>query len=60
MFCYIYHQGGKCKKKDIPVAVIVIVILALVGLLGSVAGWVYYAYTHPTSRSGMWLMEVRS
>ncbi|KAK3731731.1 hypothetical protein RRG08_035400 [Elysia crispata] len=50
---------GKCKKKEFPVAVVVVVVLAVVGLLGSMIGWVYYAYTHPTSRSGMWLMEHR-
>ncbi|XP_052761461.1 plexin domain-containing protein 2-like isoform X2 [Mya arenaria] len=41
------------------VAVIVIVIVLVVILVGSIAGWIYYAYTHPTSASGMWLMEHR-
>ncbi|BFZ02525.1 hypothetical protein BsWGS_05564 [Bradybaena similaris] len=53
-------SDGKCSKKsEFPVAVIVIVIVIICGLLAGLAGWVYYAYTHPTSGSGMWLMEHR-
>ncbi|CAG5117521.1 unnamed protein product, partial [Candidula unifasciata] len=53
-------SDGQCSKKsEFPVAVIVIVIIIICGLLAGLAGWVYYAYTHPTSRSGMWLMEHR-
>ncbi|GFO14764.1 plexin domain-containing protein 2, partial [Plakobranchus ocellatus] len=53
-------DNGKCEsKKDFPVAVIVVVVLGLLGLIGCVGAWVFYAYTHPTSRSGMWLMEHR-
>lgn len=40
------------------VAIIVIVVVLVLVLVGFVVGWVYYAYTHPTSASGMWLMEV--
>ena len=40
------------------VAIIVIVVVLVVVLVGGLLGWVYYAYTHPTSASGMWLMEV--
>ncbi|RUS91581.1 hypothetical protein EGW08_000696 [Elysia chlorotica] len=50
---------GTCKKDEFPVAVVVVVVLAVVALLASMIGWVFYAYTHPTSRSGMWLMEHR-
>ncbi|CAL1533805.1 unnamed protein product [Lymnaea stagnalis] len=53
-------ENGKCNKKsEFPVAVVVVVVLIVCGLLGSVGGWLYYAYTHPTSKSGMWLMEHR-
>ncbi|XP_059148939.1 plexin domain-containing protein 1-like isoform X2 [Physella acuta] len=53
-------QNGNCNvKSDFPVAVVVIVVLIIAALLASMAGWVYYAYTHPTSKSGMWLMEHR-
>ena len=41
-------------------AAILAVVLVLVVLFGSAAVWVFYAYTHPTSPSGMWLMEVIS
>jgi hypothetical protein len=51
---------GKCNKKsDFSTAVIVVVVLIIVGVLAGLAGWGYYAYTHPTSRSGLWLMEHR-
>ncbi|XP_013089039.2 plexin domain-containing protein 1-like isoform X1 [Biomphalaria glabrata] len=53
-------ENGKCNQKsDFPVAVIVVIVFIICGLLGAVGGWVYYAYTHPTSKSGMWLMEHR-
>ncbi|XP_052257536.1 plexin domain-containing protein 1-like isoform X4 [Dreissena polymorpha] len=41
------------------VAIIVIVIVFVLVLIGGVGGWMYYAYTHPTTASGMWLMEHR-
>ncbi|XP_005090463.2 plexin domain-containing protein 2 isoform X1 [Aplysia californica] len=53
--------GGRCKdddKKQTTVIVVLVVAFILV-LVGAAGGWVYYAYTHPTSRSGMWLMEHR-
>ncbi|GFS07359.1 plexin domain-containing protein [Elysia marginata] len=53
------ETNGKCKDKKFPVAVVVVVVLAIVGLVGTLIGWVYFAYTHPTSKSGMWLMEHR-
>lgn len=43
---------------DGSVAAVVAVVLILVVLFASIGIWVYYAYTHPTSASGMWLMEV--
>ena len=41
-----------------PLAVILGVVLPVVVLIGIVGAWVYYAYTHPASPSGIWLMEV--
>ncbi|XP_046543206.1 plexin domain-containing protein 2-like isoform X2 [Haliotis rubra] len=54
------NTEGLCKVPDnFPVgAVVAIVILLLVVFVG-VGVWVFYAYTHPTSASGMWLMEHR-
>ncbi|KAH9519075.1 Plexin domain-containing protein 1 [Bulinus truncatus] len=53
-------QNGKCNQKNnFPVAVIVVIVFIICGLLAAIGGWVYYAYTHPTSKSGMWLMEHR-
>ncbi|KAK7477956.1 hypothetical protein BaRGS_00030785, partial [Batillaria attramentaria] len=49
-----------CKSKSgTPVAVIVVVVLIVVLLFGGAGVWVFYAYTHPTSASGIWLMEHR-
>ncbi|XP_046334815.2 plexin domain-containing protein 2-like isoform X2 [Haliotis rufescens] len=54
------NTEGLCKNpNNFPVgAVVAIVILLLVVFVG-VGVWVFYAYTHPTSASGMWLMEHR-
>ncbi|XP_067659976.1 plexin domain-containing protein 2-like [Haliotis asinina] len=54
------NTEGLCKVNDkFPVgAVVAIVVLLLVVIVG-VGVWVFYAYTHPTSASGMWLMEHR-
>ncbi|XP_025095120.1 plexin domain-containing protein 2-like isoform X2 [Pomacea canaliculata] len=53
-------QSSKCdKEKSTNVAAIVAVVLILVLLFGGVGFWVLYAYTHPTSSSGIWLMEHR-
>ena len=37
---------------------VIVVVVIIVVLLGALGGWFYYAYSHPTSASGMWLMEV--
>ncbi|KAK7110815.1 plexin domain-containing protein 2-like isoform X5 [Littorina saxatilis] len=54
-------NDGSCDSgsKNGSVAAIIAVVLILVVLFGSAAIWVFYAYTHPTSPSGMWLMEHR-
>ncbi|XP_076465802.1 plexin domain-containing protein 1-like [Babylonia areolata] len=53
-------SDGSCKTDNKgQVAVVVAVVLVLVVLLGTVAVWMFYAYTHPTSASGIWLMEHR-
>ncbi|XP_060086155.1 plexin domain-containing protein 2-like [Ylistrum balloti] len=39
--------------------IVIAVIVILLILIGSIGGWVFYAYTHPQSSSGMWLMEHR-
>ncbi|XP_060605179.1 plexin domain-containing protein 2-like isoform X2 [Ruditapes philippinarum] len=44
---------------DAQTGIIVVVVVIVVALFGAIGGWVYYAYTHPTSASGMWLMEHR-
>lgn len=57
----LHIQDGKCKKREgFPAVVIVILVVIICGLLAAVASWVLYAYRHPTSRSGIWLMEVLS
>ncbi|XP_005090465.2 plexin domain-containing protein 1 isoform X3 [Aplysia californica] len=61
MYDMVKCSGGRCKdddKKQTTVIVVLVVAFILV-LVGAAGGWVYYAYTHPTSRSGMWLMEHR-
>ncbi|XP_076461864.1 uncharacterized protein LOC143294305 [Babylonia areolata] len=52
-------QNGSCRSKNPGVAAAVTVCVLLALLLVIVGVWVYYAYTHPTSRSGIWLMEHR-
>ncbi|XP_060605188.1 plexin domain-containing protein 2-like isoform X10 [Ruditapes philippinarum] len=47
------------KGVDAQTGIIVVVVVIVVALFGAIGGWVYYAYTHPTSASGMWLMEHR-
>jgi hypothetical protein len=37
------------------IAVPVVLTLVIVGLVG---GWMYYAFTHPNTASGQWLIEV--
>ncbi|KAL4221925.1 Plexin domain-containing protein 2 [Mactra antiquata] len=51
-------QSGDSNMST-KIGIIVLVVVVVVALIGSVVGWVYYAYTHPTSASGMWLMEHR-
>ena len=39
-------------------AVIIVVVVIVVVLICVLGGWFYYAYTHPTTPSGRWLIEV--
>merc|ERR1719239_479593 len=53
-------KGSDCESKSpVTTVVVVLVIAFLIALIGGIGFWVYYAYTHPTSKSGMWLMEHR-
>lgn len=56
-------SDGRCKSADkgasSSVAAIVTVVLVVALLLAAIGFWILYAYTHPTSPSGMWLMEHR-
>ncbi|XP_021367477.1 plexin domain-containing protein 1-like [Mizuhopecten yessoensis] len=47
------------KNKDLSLGIVIAVIVLLLILIGSIGGWVFYAYRNPTSSSGMWLMEHR-
>jgi hypothetical protein len=38
---------------------IIVSIFFIVLLVVAIVGWFWYAYKNPTTRSGMWLMEVR-
>ena len=44
---------------DATVAVVVAVVLIVGALLVATGVWFFYAYTHPYSASGIWLMEHR-
>ena len=50
-----HKQPG--KRKEFPVGVVVAVLL-IVSVILLVVGWGFYAYTHPHSKSGQWLIEV--
>ncbi|XP_053374211.1 plexin domain-containing protein 2-like [Mercenaria mercenaria] len=54
-----YMKGQDSSSVGKQVGVIVVVVVIVLVLVGAIGGWVYYAYTHPTSASGMWLMEHR-
>ncbi|XP_063421294.1 uncharacterized protein LOC134706356 [Mytilus trossulus] len=49
-------QGKESSNKAAVVVPIVLFLLLIVGLVG---GWVYYAYTHPNTSAGQWLIEHR-
>lgn len=50
-------QDDKGKTNSAAIAVpIVLVLLIIIVLIG---GWIYYAYTHPETGSGQWLIEHR-
>ena len=49
----LFHLGSSSSKVGIIVVVIVVVVIVL-----TVGGWIFYAYKNPTSKSGIWLMEV--
>ena len=50
---FVIVTGTSSSKVGVVIVVIVIVIVVLV-----VGGWIFYAYKNPTSKSGIWLMEV--
>ncbi|KAK6165908.1 hypothetical protein SNE40_022722 [Patella caerulea] len=45
-------------SQGFPVAAVVAIIFILI-LIIALGVWLFYAYTHPTSTSGMWLLENR-
>ncbi|XP_069110868.1 plexin domain-containing protein 1-like isoform X2 [Argopecten irradians] len=47
------------KNKDFSLGIMIAVIVILLILIGSIGGWVFYAYKNPQSSSGMWLIEHR-
>ena len=51
------QKASKGGSKEFPVGAVVAVILVIFVIL-LVVGWFVYAYTHPHSKSGQWLIEV--
>ena len=45
-------------KGGISSGLLVVILVIVVAVLVIVGGIFYYAYTHPSSRSGIWLVEV--
>ena len=45
-------------KGGISSGLLVVILAIVVAVLVIVGGLFYYAYTHPSSRSGIWLVEV--
>ena len=48
---YIFVDSTNTAAITVPV----VLTLVIVGLVG---GWMYYAFTHPNTASGQWLIEV--
>lgn len=61
MYSRLKCKGGDCggSKTSATTVAVILVIAFIIILVGGIGAWVYYAYTHPTSKSGMWLMEHR-
>ncbi|CAC5393487.1 Plexin domain-containing protein 2,Plexin domain-containing protein 1 [Mytilus coruscus] len=51
-----HTQRKESYNKAAVIVPIVLFLLLIVGLIGS---WVYYAYTHPNTSAGQWLIEHR-
>ncbi|XP_052095546.1 serine-rich adhesin for platelets-like [Mytilus californianus] len=51
-----HTQRKESYNKAAVIVPIVLFLLLIVGLVGS---WVYYAYTHPNTSAGQWLIEHR-
>ncbi|XP_056007924.1 plexin domain-containing protein 2-like isoform X2 [Ostrea edulis] len=47
------------SDKNATIAGVVIAVIILVALVVGIGGWFFYAYTHPTSASGQWMINHR-
>ena len=50
-YVYIFVDSTNTAATVVPI----VLVLVIVGLVG---GWMYYAFTHPNTPSGQWLIEV--
>ncbi|XP_056007931.1 plexin domain-containing protein 2-like isoform X8 [Ostrea edulis] len=64
--CEIQSSRSNCSLKDssksdknATIAGVVIAVIILVALVVGIGGWFFYAYTHPTSASGQWMINHR-
>ncbi|KAK3108195.1 hypothetical protein FSP39_002932 [Pinctada imbricata] len=53
------QRRGKGSSNGGAVAAVIVVIILLLALICGIGGWFYYAYSHPQSASGQWLIEHR-
>ncbi|XP_071158432.1 mucin-2-like [Mytilus edulis] len=53
------ERHTQVKESSNKAAVVVPIVLFLLLIVGLVGGWVYYAYTHPNTSAGQWLIEHR-
>lgn len=64
--CEIQSSRSNCSFKSAQksgdsatIAGVVVAVIILVALVVGIGGWFFYAYTHPTSASGQWMINHR-
>ena len=55
---YVLVLGADDSLEAGAVVVIILLVILFVALIIGIVGWFLYAYRHPNSPSGRWLIEV--
>ncbi|XP_061186138.1 plexin domain-containing protein 2-like isoform X2 [Saccostrea echinata] len=53
------YKGAQKSSDSATIAGVVVAVIILVALVVGIGGWFFYAYTHPTSASGQWMINHR-